>query len=96
MAQLHEIATIAETSGLIDPAISKISSPLNANVWKVVANEGDILKANDVVTILEAMKLEIAVRAEDELADSKVEKILVRPNDIVKPGEPVALVRKRE
>lgn len=79
---------------LNDPAISKISSPLNANVWKIVANEGDVLKANDVVTVLEAMKLEIAVRVEDELAESKVEKILVRPNDIVKAGDPVVLVRK--
>ena len=81
-------------STFLDPAISKISSPLNANVWKVIASEGDMLKANDVVTILEAMKLEIAVRAEDELAGSKVEKLLVRPNDVVKAGDPVALVRK--
>ena len=79
-----------------DPAISKITSPLNANVWKVIAKEGDVLKADDVVTILEAMKLEIAVRTDDELADSKVEKLLVRPNDVVKAGDPVALVRKRE
>lgn len=78
----------------VDPAISKITSPLNANVWKVVASEGDELKANDVVTILEAMKLEIAVRAEGDLAGSKVEKLLVRPNDVVKAGDPVALVRK--
>lgn len=79
---------------MTDPAISKISSPLNANVWKVIANEGDVLKANDVVTILEAMKLEIAVRAEDNVAGSKVEKLLVRPNDVVKAGDPIALVRK--
>lgn len=42
------------------------------------------------------MKLEIAVRAEDDLADSLVEKVLVRPNDVVKAGDPVALVRKCE
>ena len=60
----------------------------------MIANEGDVLKSNDVVTILEAMKLEISVRAEEDLAGSKVEKLLVRPNDVVKAGDPVALVRK--
>ncbi|KAL8829101.1 MAG: hypothetical protein Q9191_002204, partial [Dirinaria sp. TL-2023a] len=64
---------------LNDPAISQIPSPLNANVWKVIAREGDILKGNDVVAILEAMKLEITVRANDEdghAAGSTIEKIL--------------------
>ena len=52
------------------------------------------MKANDIVVVLEAMKLEITVRAEDHLAGSKIEKLLVRPNDVVKAGDPVALVRK--
>ena len=77
-----------------DPNISKIESPLNANVWKVIAKEGDKLQANDVVAILEAMKLEIAVRAEDHLAGSTVEKLLIRPNDVVKAGDALVLVRK--
>lgn len=79
-----------------DPTISKITSPLNANVWKIIAQEGAILRANDTVAILEAMKLEIAVKAEEDLAGSKVEKLLVRPNDVVKAGDAVVLVRRRE
>ena len=78
----------------IDPAISKISSPLNANVWKVTAKEGDTVECNGVVAILEAMKLEISVRAEYELAGARVEKLLIRPNDVVKAGDPLVLVRK--
>lgn len=77
-----------------DPKISKIESPLNANVWKVIAKEGDKLEANDVVAILEAMKLEIAVRAEDHLAGSTVEKLLIRPNDVVKAGDALVLTRR--
>ncbi len=77
-----------------DPTISKISSPLNANVWKVTAKEGDVVESNDVVAILEAMKLEISVRAEEELAGARVEKLLIRPNDVVKAGDPLVLVRK--
>ena len=52
------------------------------------------MEGNGVVAILEAMKLEISVRAEDELAGAKVEKLLIRPNDVVKAGDPLVLVRK--
>ena len=79
----------------LDPSISKVSSPLNANVWKITASEGDVVEANQVVTILEAMKLEIAVRTEEDVAGGKVEKLLVRPNDVVKAGDPILLVRKK-
>lgn len=42
------------------------------------------------------MKLEISVRAEDHLAGEIVEKLLVRPGDVVKAGDPLVLVRKGE
>ena len=78
---------------LNDPGIEKITSPLNANVWKVTAEEGQHVYANDVVAILEAMKLEISVRAEEGV-QGKVEKLLVRPGDVVNAGDPLVLVRK--
>lgn len=78
---------------LNDPAIHKITSPMNANVWKVTSAEGDEVKSKDVVAILEAMKLEISVRAEEGLA-GKVEKLLVRPGDVVTAGDSLVLVRK--
>lgn len=49
-----------------------------------------------MVTILEAMKLEIAVRAESTVVGGKVEKILIKPNDVVEAGKPLILVRKAE
>lgn len=78
---------------LNDRAIHQITSPMNANVWKVVSKEGDMVKRNAVVAILEAMKLEISVRAEEGLT-GKVEKLLVRPGDVVTAGDPLVLVRK--
>ncbi len=42
------------------------------------------------------MKLEIAVRAEDDMLGAKVEKLLVRPNDVVKGGDPLVLVRRKK
>ncbi|KAI9749349.1 MAG: hypothetical protein M4579_006903 [Chaenotheca gracillima] len=75
------------------PEISTIDAPLNANVWKVTVSEGDALEANQTVAILEAMKLEIAVKAEEEFAGAKVEKLLVKPGDIVNAGDHVLLAR---
>lgn len=92
LCSFHEAAQADTTNS--DPEISKIESPLNANVWKIQIKEGDTLEANHIVAILEAMKLEISVRAEDSLAGSTVEKLLVRPNDVVKAGDPLVLTRK--
>ena len=78
---------------LSDPGIGKIEAPLNANVWKVVASEGDEVDDEKVVAILEAMKLEIAIRAEG-MKGGKIEKMLVRPGDVVKAGDPMILVRR--
>lgn len=61
--------------------------------WRIRANGPQI-------AILEAMKLEIAVRLpEDVGAESdrtaKVEKLLVRPGDTIKAGGRIALVRSQ-
>jgi len=67
-------------------------------VWKVTVAEGDQLDANATVAILEAMKLEIAVRAEDGVGGegAVVEKLLVRPGDVVKGGDGIVLVRRKK
>ena len=77
-----------------DPDITAIEAPLNANVWKVEVKEGDQLQKEIIVAILEAMKLEIPVKAEPDLDGCLVEKVLVKPNDVVKAGKPLVLVRK--
>jgi biotin carboxyl carrier protein len=79
-----------------DPQISPIEAPLNANVWKVEVKEGDKLDADQVVVILEAMKLEIAVRSEAPVVGSVVEKILVQQGDSIEAGKPLMLVRRAE
>ena len=40
-----------------------IGAPLAGNVWKVLAQPGDVVAEGDVVLILEAMKMETEVRA---------------------------------
>ena len=72
-----------------------IEAPLNANVWKVEIKEGDKIEKEKIVTILEAMKLEIPVRPEDDMEGATVEKVLVKPNDVVQAGNPLILLRKK-
>ena len=35
-----------------------IEAPMPGNIWKIIAKEGDQVKAGDVILILEAMKME--------------------------------------
>lgn len=81
---------------LADPAISTIDSPLDANVWKVLVEEGAEITPNQVVAILEAMKLEINVQAPEDIKKGKVEKLLIRPGETVKAGGRIALIRHEE
>ncbi|GKZ88751.1 hypothetical protein AnigIFM59636_009284 [Aspergillus niger] len=81
---------------LKDPEITPIEAPLNANVWKVEVKEGDKLDHDQLVVILEAMKLEIAVRTESLAAGSTVEKVLVQPGDSIEAGKPLVLARRAQ
>jgi len=46
------------------------------------------------VSILEAMKLEIPVKVEGDMDGATIEKLLVKPNDVVQAGKPLMLLRK--
>ena len=54
-----------------------------------------MIKAGQTLTILEAMKLEIAVHADPSVDGGTVEKILVKPNDVVEAGKSIILVRMK-
>lgn len=56
--------------------------------------EGDVLEADTVTCILEAMKMEINVHTEPRFAGVTVIKVLVKPGDTIESGNPVVLVRK--
>ena len=77
-----------------DPNIIAVEAPLNANVWKVEVKEGDKIKSEQIVSILEAMKLEIPVKADESMEGATVEKMIVKPNDVVDAGNPLMLLRK--
>jgi biotin carboxyl carrier protein len=60
-----------------------------ANVWKVVAAEGQPVDAGDTLVILESMKMEIPVLAEEP---GTVSKLHVAEGDVVQEGDPIATI----
>lgn len=78
----------------VEPNIAAIEAPLNANVWKVQANEGDVLNAEQTLVVLEAMKPEINVLAEQNFEGARIEKLLVKPGDVVDSGQVLILIRR--
>ncbi|MBP2388855.1 biotin/lipoyl-binding carrier protein [Paeniglutamicibacter kerguelensis] len=61
-----------------------IAADMGANVWKILVAPGDKVEEDDVFMILEAMKMEIPVTAEDS---GTVLSIDVAEGDVVAPGQ---------
>jgi biotin carboxyl carrier protein len=60
-----------------------------ANVWKVVVAEGDQVEDGDTVVILESMKMEIPVLAEDS---GTVASLKVAEGDVIQEGDLIAVI----
>jgi acetyl-CoA carboxylase biotin carboxyl carrier protein len=63
-----------------------IKAHITGTVWKVEVAVGDSVVEGTVVAILESMKMEMPVEAEDE---GKVSEILVAPGQAVTEGDPL-------
>jgi len=60
-----------------------------ANVWKIVAAEGDHVDDGDTLVILESMKMEIPVLAE---GPGVIAKLHVAEGDVVQEGDLIATI----
>jgi biotin carboxyl carrier protein len=58
-----------------------------ANVWKVLVSEGDHVDEGDTLVILESMKMEIPILAEES---GTVTKLHVAEGDVVQEDELIA------
>lgn len=68
-----------------------IASPVTGTVWKILAQEGQQVKTGDILIVIEAMKMEIAV--ETPLSGT-VERILCRQGDSVSAGQLLVILQK--
>jgi acetyl/propionyl-CoA carboxylase alpha subunit len=63
-----------------------LSAPMPATVVRINVAAGDTVKDGDVLVLLEAMKMELPVRAP---RDGVVARVNCRPSELVQPGEPL-------
>jgi acetyl-CoA carboxylase biotin carboxyl carrier protein len=69
--------------------VTEIKAELVGSVWKVVAGPGDKVEEDDVLLILESMKMEIPVVAP---RSGTVSEIRVKETDVVKEGQVLAVL----
>ncbi|HEY5977354.1 MAG TPA: acetyl-CoA carboxylase biotin carboxyl carrier protein subunit [Solirubrobacterales bacterium] len=64
--------------------MADIAAHITGNVWKIEVSVGDKVEDGDTVVILESMKMEIPVEAED---DGTVKEIRCAEGDSVSEGD---------
>ena len=69
--------------------MAEVRAEMVANVWKVVASEGDHIDEGDTLVILESMKMEIPVLAE---GSGMLTKLHVTEGDVVQEGDLIAVI----
>jgi acetyl-CoA carboxylase biotin carboxyl carrier protein len=69
--------------------VAEVRAEMVANVWQVVAAEGDHVDDGDTLVILESMKMEIPVLAE---SPGTVSKMHVAQGDVVQEGDLIAVI----
>jgi acetyl-CoA carboxylase biotin carboxyl carrier protein len=67
----------------------EVKAELVGNVWKVEAKPGDPVEEDDILVILESMKMEIPVVS--PVAGTVLE-VLVKEQDVVKEGQVLAVI----
>jgi acetyl-CoA carboxylase biotin carboxyl carrier protein len=69
--------------------VAEVRAEMVANVWKVVAAQGDAVADGDTLVILESMKMEIPVLAEDA---GTLTRLAVAEGDVVQEGDLIAVI----
>jgi biotin carboxyl carrier protein len=69
--------------------MADIRSPITGSVFKIIASVGDAVAVDEVVALIESMKLEIVV--ESEVAGT-IDAVLVAEGDAIAEGDPMFTV----
>lgn len=69
--------------------MAEVRSEMMASVWKVMVSPGDVVGPEDPLVILESMKMEIPVLADDA---GKVVSVEVIVGDTVHEGQLIAVI----
>ncbi|GAB3985325.1 biotin/lipoyl-binding carrier protein [Actinoallomurus acanthiterrae] len=69
--------------------MAEVRAEMVANVWKVLVSEGDQVEDGDALVILESMKMEIPVLAEDS---GTIASLKVAEGDVIQGGDLIAVI----
>ncbi|MER5423229.1 biotin/lipoyl-binding carrier protein [Streptosporangium roseum] len=69
--------------------MAEVRAEMVANVWKVLVAQGDTVEDGDTLVILESMKMEIPVIAED---DGVIAELKVAEGDVIQEGDLIAVI----
>ncbi|MEU8378508.1 biotin/lipoyl-binding carrier protein [Streptosporangium sp. NPDC048865] len=69
--------------------MAEIRAEMVANVWKILVAEGDPVEEGDTLVILESMKMEIPVLAED---GGVVSTLRVAEGDVIQEDDLIAVI----
>jgi len=68
---------------------TQIGATVSGNVWKLLVNVGDKVEKGQVVSILEAMKMEIDIESP---CAGTITDVAVKPNDAVEEGQTIVVI----
>ncbi|ETN43925.1 urea carboxylase [Cyphellophora europaea CBS 101466] len=71
---------------------TRVLATMSARVWKQVASNGSMVKSGEDLLVLEAMKMEIAVKAPGDGPKYSVVAVLKQKGDLVEPGDVLVLL----
>lgn len=93
LQQVREIEHIAleesEDGGKAEGSSGAVLSPMPGKIMSVKVKAGDVVSANQVVCVLEAMKMENEVQTE---AAGKVKEVKVKAGEMVEGGQTLIVV----
>jgi len=69
--------------------MEEVKASMAGNVWKITVEAGETVEEDQDIVILESMKMEIPIAADDE---GTVKEIRVKEGDFVNEGEILAII----
>lgn len=70
--------------------MEEVKASMAGNVWKITVKEGETVEEDQDIVILESMKMEIPIPADDE---GTVKEIRVKEGDFVNEGDILAIIQ---
>ncbi len=88
--QIPDEASSSDAPFDIPAGCIAVASPVTSNVWRIPVKVGDRVEAGDVLVIVEAMKMEIAIESDEA---GVVEEVLCSQGASVHAGQALVLLR---